>query len=92
MVLMGVGAIRRDLGQLIFATAILDDPITWVIIAVIAGMAAHNTLGQLRSGGHGYVVAAGRPTISRCAQSGAHWFAARAHSSNREVAQGVGRE
>jgi hypothetical protein len=32
MVLMEVGAIRRDLGQLILATAILDDTIAWVMI------------------------------------------------------------
>jgi len=45
MVLMEVGAIRRDLGQLILATAILDDTIAWVIIAIIAGIAAHGTIG-----------------------------------------------
>jgi Kef-type K+ transport system membrane component KefB/nucleotide-binding universal stress UspA family protein len=44
MVLMEVGAIRRDLGQLILATAILDDTIAWVMIAVIAGIAAHGTI------------------------------------------------
>jgi Kef-type K+ transport system membrane component KefB/nucleotide-binding universal stress UspA family protein len=44
MVLMEVGAIRRDLGQLILATAILDDTLAWVIIAVIAGIAAHGTI------------------------------------------------
>jgi Kef-type K+ transport system membrane component KefB len=44
MVLMEVGAVRRDLGQLILATAILDDSIAWVIIAVIAGIAAHGTV------------------------------------------------
>jgi K+:H+ antiporter len=44
MVLMEVGAIRRDLGQLILATAILDDTMAWVIIAVIAGIAAHGTV------------------------------------------------
>jgi Kef-type K+ transport system membrane component KefB/nucleotide-binding universal stress UspA family protein len=44
MVLMEVGAIRRDLGQLILATAILDDTIAWVIIAVIAGIAAHGSV------------------------------------------------
>lgn len=44
MVLMEVGAIRRDLGQLILATAILDDTVAWVIIAVIAGIAAHGTI------------------------------------------------
>jgi Kef-type K+ transport system membrane component KefB/nucleotide-binding universal stress UspA family protein len=44
MVLIEVGAIRRDLGQLILATAILDDSIAWVIVAVIAGIAAHGTV------------------------------------------------
>ena len=44
MVLMEVGAIRRDLGQLMLATAILDDTIAWVIIAVIAGIAAHGSV------------------------------------------------
>lgn len=44
MVLMEVGAIRRDLGQLILATAILDDTIAWVMIAIIAGIAAHGTI------------------------------------------------
>jgi Kef-type K+ transport system membrane component KefB len=44
MVLMEVGAIRRDLGQLILATAILDDTIAWVLIAVIAGIATHGTV------------------------------------------------
>jgi len=50
MVLMEVGAIRRDLGQLILATAILDDTIAWVMIAVIAGMAAHGTVSYLSVG------------------------------------------
>ncbi|WIM11372.1 cation:proton antiporter [Enhydrobacter sp.] len=44
MVLMEIGAIRRDLGQLILATAILDDTIAWIIIAVISGIAAHGTV------------------------------------------------
>jgi len=44
VVLMEVGAIRRDLGQLILATAILDDTVAWILLAVIAGMAAHGTL------------------------------------------------
>ena len=44
MLLMEVGAIRRDVGQLILATAILDDIIAWVIIAVIAGLATHGTV------------------------------------------------
>ena len=44
MVLMEIGAIRRDLGQLILATAILDDTIAWIIIAVISGIAAHGAV------------------------------------------------
>ncbi len=44
MVLMEVGFIRRDLGQLILATAILDDSIAWIIVSVIAGMAARGAL------------------------------------------------
>jgi K+:H+ antiporter len=49
MVLMEVGFIRRDLGQLILATAILDDSIAWIIVSVIAGMAARGAidLGQI---------------------------------------------
>jgi Kef-type K+ transport system membrane component KefB/nucleotide-binding universal stress UspA family protein len=41
MTLMEIGVIRRNIGQLILATAILDDTIAWIIIAVIAGIAAH---------------------------------------------------
>jgi Kef-type K+ transport system membrane component KefB/nucleotide-binding universal stress UspA family protein len=41
MTLMEIGVVRRDIGQLILATAILDDTIAWIIIAVIAGIAAH---------------------------------------------------
>ena len=44
MVLIDIGAMRRDLGQLILATAILDDTIAWIIIAVIAGIAAHGSV------------------------------------------------
>ena len=40
MVLMEIGAIRRDVGQIILATAILDDTLAWIIIAVITGIAA----------------------------------------------------
>jgi Kef-type K+ transport system membrane component KefB/nucleotide-binding universal stress UspA family protein len=41
MTLMEIGVIRRDIGQLILATAILDDTIAWIIIAVISGIALH---------------------------------------------------
>jgi Kef-type K+ transport system membrane component KefB/nucleotide-binding universal stress UspA family protein len=44
MTLMEIGVIRRDIGQLILATAILDDTIAWIIIAVIAGIAMKGTV------------------------------------------------
>lgn len=44
MVLLEIGALRRDLGQLILATAILDDTLAWIIIAVISGIAAHDAI------------------------------------------------
>ncbi len=44
MTLMEIGIIRRDIGQLILATAILDDTIAWIIIAVVAGIAAKGTV------------------------------------------------
>jgi Kef-type K+ transport system membrane component KefB len=39
--LMDIGVVRRDIGQLILATAILDDTVAWIIIAVISGIALH---------------------------------------------------
>src|SRR6185312_5972748 len=44
MTLMEIGAIRRDIGQLILSTAILDDTLAWIIIAVISGIALHGTV------------------------------------------------
>lgn len=44
MTLMEIGVIRRDIGQLILSTAILDDTLAWIIIAVIAGIAAHGSV------------------------------------------------
>jgi Kef-type K+ transport system membrane component KefB/nucleotide-binding universal stress UspA family protein len=41
MTLMDIGVIRRDIGQMILSTAILDDTIAWIIIAVISGIATH---------------------------------------------------
>ncbi|MHC2625764.1 Kef-type K+ transport system membrane component KefB/nucleotide-binding universal stress UspA family protein [Bradyrhizobium huanghuaihaiense] len=35
---------RRDVGQIIVATAVIDDTIGWIIIAVIFSLASHNTL------------------------------------------------
>lgn len=51
MTLMEIGVIRRDIGQLILATAILDDTIAWIMIAVIAGVAAHGTIDLATIGG-----------------------------------------
>jgi Kef-type K+ transport system membrane component KefB/nucleotide-binding universal stress UspA family protein len=50
MVLMEVGFIRRDLGQLILATAILDDSIAWILVSVIAGMATRGTVDPIPIG------------------------------------------
>ncbi|HEY2871411.1 MAG TPA: cation:proton antiporter, partial [Reyranella sp.] len=44
MTLMDIGVIRRDIGQMILSTAILDDTIAWIIIAVISGIATHGTI------------------------------------------------
>jgi nucleotide-binding universal stress UspA family protein len=51
MVLIDIGAMRRDLGQLMLATAILDDSIAWIIIAVISGIAAHGHVDLATIGG-----------------------------------------
>jgi Kef-type K+ transport system membrane component KefB/nucleotide-binding universal stress UspA family protein len=39
MVIMEVGFLRRTVGQIILASAILDDTIGWIIIAIIGGLA-----------------------------------------------------
>ncbi|HST53169.1 MAG TPA: cation:proton antiporter [Pyrinomonadaceae bacterium] len=39
MVIMEVGFLRRTVGQIILASAILDDTIGWIIIAIIGGIA-----------------------------------------------------
>lgn len=44
MVLMEVDFMRRNLGQLILASAIVDDTIGWIIVAVISGIAAEGAL------------------------------------------------
>ncbi|MCA1818285.1 MAG: cation:proton antiporter, partial [Acidobacteria bacterium] len=40
MVIMEVGFLRRNVGQIILASAILDDTVGWIIIAVIGGIAS----------------------------------------------------
>ena len=44
MVIMGVGFLRRNIGQIILASAILDDTIGWIIIAIIGGIAGQGTV------------------------------------------------
>lgn len=44
MTLMDIGVIRRDIGQMILSTAILDDTIAWIIIAVVSGIATHGSV------------------------------------------------
>ncbi len=43
-VLREVNFLRRDLGQVILAAAILDDTLGWIIIALIGGLAAHGSI------------------------------------------------
>jgi Kef-type K+ transport system membrane component KefB len=40
MVIMEVGFLRRNIGQIILASAILDDTVGWIIIAIIGGIAS----------------------------------------------------
>jgi Kef-type K+ transport system membrane component KefB/nucleotide-binding universal stress UspA family protein len=44
MVLMEVDFMRRNIGQIILASAILDDTLGWILIALIAGLAAQGTV------------------------------------------------
>ena len=44
MVIMEVDFMRRNIGQLILASAIIDDTIGWIIIAIIGGIAVEGTL------------------------------------------------
>lgn len=44
MVIMEADFMRRNIGQLILASAIIDDTIGWVILAMISGIAAEGTL------------------------------------------------
>ncbi len=54
MVIMEVDFMRRNIGQLILASAIIDDTIGWVIVAIISGIAAE---GALNLRGVGFTVA-----------------------------------
>ena len=44
MVIMEVDFMRRNIGQLILASAIIDDTVGWIIVAVISGVAAAGTV------------------------------------------------
>jgi Kef-type K+ transport system membrane component KefB/nucleotide-binding universal stress UspA family protein len=44
MVIMEVDFMRRNIGQIILASAILDDTVGWIIIAVIGGLAAQGAV------------------------------------------------
>src|ERR1051326_1360058 len=44
MVIMEVDFMRRNIGQLILASAIIDDTIGWIILAMISGIAAEGAL------------------------------------------------
>src|ERR1051325_2085305 len=44
MVIMEVDFMRRNIGQLILASAIIDDTVGWIIVAVISGLAAAGTI------------------------------------------------
>ena len=48
MVVRELGFLRRNIGQIILASAILDDTLGWIIIGVISGLAAY---GEFRIGG-----------------------------------------
>jgi Kef-type K+ transport system membrane component KefB/nucleotide-binding universal stress UspA family protein len=44
MVIMEVGFLRRNVGQIIMAAAIIDDTVGWIIISIIGGIAARGFL------------------------------------------------
>ena len=44
MVIMEVDFMRRNIGQVILASAILDDTIGWIIIAIIGGLSAQGVI------------------------------------------------
>ncbi len=50
MVIMEVGFLRRNIGQIILSSAILDDTIGWIIIAIIGGMASGGSVNVTGAG------------------------------------------
>lgn len=43
-ILLDLDLMRRDLGLLILASGLLDDTIGWLLLSVVAGLAAHGTI------------------------------------------------
>jgi Kef-type K+ transport system membrane component KefB/nucleotide-binding universal stress UspA family protein len=43
-ILLDLDLLRRDLGLLILASGLLDDTIGWLLLSVVAGLAAHGTI------------------------------------------------
>ncbi|MEP6946816.1 MAG: cation:proton antiporter [Acidobacteriota bacterium] len=54
MVITEVGFLRRNIGQIILASAILDDTIGWIIIAIIGGLAAGGKV-ELKGAGIAFI-------------------------------------
>jgi Kef-type K+ transport system membrane component KefB/nucleotide-binding universal stress UspA family protein len=44
MVVRDLGFQRRNIGQIMLASAVLDDTLGWIIIGIVSGLAAHGTL------------------------------------------------
>jgi Kef-type K+ transport system membrane component KefB len=55
MIVMESGFARRNVGQIILGTAIVDDTVGWILVGLISGFAAH---GSLSLGGLGITLAA----------------------------------
>jgi Kef-type K+ transport system membrane component KefB/nucleotide-binding universal stress UspA family protein len=47
MVVREMNFARRNIGQIILASAIIDDTVGWIIVAIIFGLAAHGTVDWL---------------------------------------------
>src|SRR5579871_2015462 len=50
MVVREMNFMRRNVGQIIIASAIIDDTIGWIIIAIIFGLAQHGSIDALALG------------------------------------------
>ncbi|HYJ92423.1 MAG TPA: cation:proton antiporter, partial [Pyrinomonadaceae bacterium] len=50
MVIMEVGFLRRNVGQIILASAMIDDTIGWIIVAIIGGIASGGSLNFTNAG------------------------------------------